>query len=61
MRPLPLGDVFACIVVSPSYRSGTDSAKSVGGAMQQIADWLEKLGMSEYAERFGTTPPTSLT
>ena len=21
-------------------------------AMQQIADWLEKLGMSEYAERF---------
>jgi len=20
--------------------------------MQQIADWLEKLGMSEYAERF---------
>ena len=22
------------------------------GAMQQIADWLEKLGMSEYAERF---------
>jgi hypothetical protein len=22
------------------------------GAMQQIAEWLEKLGMSEYAERF---------
>jgi hypothetical protein len=22
-------------------------------AMQQIADWLKKLGMSEYAERFG--------
>ena len=21
--------------------------------MQQIGDWLEKLGMSEYAERFG--------
>ena len=21
-------------------------------AMQQISDWLEKLGMSEYAERF---------
>jgi hypothetical protein len=21
-------------------------------AMQQIADWLEKLGMSEYAQRF---------
>ena len=23
-----------------------------GAAMQQIADWLEKLGMSEYAPRF---------
>ena len=23
--------------------------------MQQIADWLEKLGMSEYAERFAET------
>ena len=23
--------------------------------MQQIADWLEKLGMSEYAERFART------
>jgi hypothetical protein len=23
-----------------------------GPPMQQIADWLEKLGMSEYAERF---------
>jgi hypothetical protein len=26
--------------------------KSAGAAMQQIADWLEKLGMSEYAQRF---------
>ncbi len=24
--------------------------------MQQIADWLEKLGMSEYAERFADDP-----
>ena len=23
-----------------------------GRPMQQIADWLEKLGMSEYAQRF---------
>ena len=23
-----------------------------GTAMEQIADWLEKLGMSEYAQRF---------
>ena len=27
-------------------------ALNPGAAMQQIADWLEKLGMSEYAERF---------
>ena len=26
--------------------------KRRGAAMQQIADWLQKLGMSEYAERF---------
>ena len=30
--------------------------------MQQIADWLEKLGVSEYAERFAVLniPPTVL-
>jgi class 3 adenylate cyclase len=28
------------------------SSSQGGDAMQQIADWLEKLGMSEYAERF---------
>jgi hypothetical protein len=33
--------------------SRTDSDKSEGAPpMRQIADWLEKLGMSEYAERF---------
>lgn len=33
--------------------SRTDSVKSVGGpTMQQIADWLNSLGMSEYAQRF---------
>jgi hypothetical protein len=25
---------------------------TAGAAMQQIADWLKKLGMSEYAQRF---------
>src|SRR5215471_13811203 len=36
-----------------SCRSRTDSVKSVGGPpMQQIADWLKKLGLPEYAERF---------
>ena len=28
------------------------NAQSPPTAMQQIADWLEKLGMSEYAQRF---------
>ena len=27
-----------------------------GAAMQQIADWLKKLGLSEYAERFAGAP-----
>jgi hypothetical protein len=26
--------------------------RTLVAAMQQIADWLKKLGMSEYAERF---------
>jgi hypothetical protein len=29
--------------------------------MQQIADWLEKLGMSEYAERFALIKITPAT
>src|SRR5215467_8110208 len=33
-------------------RSRADSVKSGGAAMQQIADWLKKLGMSEYVQRF---------
>ena len=28
------------------------AAAGRSSAMQQIADWLEKLGMSEYAQRF---------
>jgi hypothetical protein len=34
----------------PVARLGNE--KSAEPAMQQIADWLEKLGMSEYAQRF---------
>ena len=30
----------------------SDGRKSVGAPMQQIADWLEELGMSEYAQHF---------
>src|SRR5919204_317502 len=30
----------------------TFSAHSGGPAMQQIADWLESLGLSEYSQRF---------
>ena len=33
----------------PVARLGDDT---MGAAVQQIADWLEKLGMSEYAQRF---------
>jgi hypothetical protein len=29
--------------------------------MQQIADWLEKLGMSEYADRFAENNAVMLT
>src|SRR5262252_331735 len=35
-----------------SCRSRADSLSPRGLAMQQIADWLEKLGMSEYTQRF---------
>jgi hypothetical protein len=39
--------------VSQWNRSGTDDQKiRWGPPMQQIADWLEMLGMSEYAQRF---------
>src|SRR6516162_2709265 len=37
----------ACVMV----RSLGDDPRQ-RAAMQQIADWLEKLGMSEYAQRF---------
>src|SRR5215472_13491417 len=36
-----------------SPRSRTDSVKiRRGPPMQQIADWLEKLGLGQYAQRF---------
>src|SRR5690348_12218236 len=31
---------------------GPDSVNSGGANMQQIADWLKKLGLSDYAQRF---------
>jgi class 3 adenylate cyclase/tetratricopeptide (TPR) repeat protein len=36
----------------PEARCGRDKFPSDGTAMQQVTDWLEKLGMSEYAQRF---------
>ena len=38
------------------------SALDCGGgtAMQQIADWLRTIGMSEYAERFAENDDTSV-
>jgi len=48
------GKLFAALVQKLRRASinlyGDD--KAAGVAMQQIADWLEKLGMSEYAQRF---------
>jgi uncharacterized protein YjiS (DUF1127 family) len=38
--------------VALSRSSARKTVREEGAAMQQIADWLEKLGMSEYAERF---------
>jgi hypothetical protein len=35
------------VALGPEVRIGLP-----GTTMQQIADWLEKLGMSEYAQRF---------
>src|SRR6516164_3225162 len=29
-----------------------DCVKSVGAPMQQVADWLQKLGLGQYAQRF---------
>jgi hypothetical protein len=45
-------NMSARVVDFLSYRSKAGSPKRKGAAMQQIADWLEKLGMSEYAQRF---------
>jgi SAM domain (Sterile alpha motif) len=46
-------NLFARVVVLVTCRSRTDGVKSVGGPpMQQIADWLQKLGLGQYAQRF---------
>lgn len=42
----------ARVVDFRSYRSRVGCKRSGGAAKQQIADWLEKLGMFEYAQRF---------
>jgi len=42
----------ARVVGFVSCRSKTESVKSLGAGMQQIADWLEQLGISEYTQRF---------
>ena len=38
--------------ICPTSTSGAKFGPEHGAAMQQVADWLEKLGMSEYAQRF---------
>jgi class 3 adenylate cyclase/predicted ATPase len=45
--------MLSCKICSPPDQQKTPSFFGVGRvAMQQIADWLEKLGLSDYAERF---------
>src|SRR6516162_5933787 len=41
-----------CRDLSNNSPTPTGGSNSRVAAMQQIADWLEKLGMSEYAQRF---------
>ena len=43
---------LARVLELKSFRSRMDSAESVGAAMQQIANWLQKLGLGQYAQRF---------
>src|SRR6516162_6922256 len=41
-----------CRDLSNNSPTPTGGSNSRDAAMRQIADWLEKLGMSEYAQRF---------
>src|SRR5262245_31074901 len=42
----------ATLLISWSVRASEARYSGGAAAMQQIVDWLEKLGMSEYAQRF---------
>ncbi len=46
------GNLSENLSVALDRKLGQDYSAGGGAAMQQIADWLEQLGMSEYAERF---------
>jgi len=43
---------YRCKLSVPVVENSVRSRRIAVTAMQQIADWLKKLGMSEYAERF---------
>jgi hypothetical protein len=43
---------MCCDLISLPPLRGSVGEKLRNTAMQQIADWFEKLGMSEYAQRF---------
>src|SRR6516225_4989072 len=44
---------FSINSLSPSSRKTVEAAVNLWGVgMQHIADWLHKLGLSEYAQRF---------
>jgi hypothetical protein len=46
------GNLSVKLSVALSRSSARKTVREEGAAMQQIADWLEKLGMSEYAQCF---------
>ena len=46
------GNLSAKLSVALSRSSLDKTVQEEGASMQAIADWLEKLGMSEYAQRF---------
>jgi hypothetical protein len=44
--------VYRSVEVDLPMRVGDARSPRGAGAMQQVADWLEKLGLGQYAQRF---------
>ena len=50
--PRVISQAYRCKLSVPVVENSVGSRRIAVTDMQQIADWLKKLGMSEYAERF---------